>query len=284
MGIDGLCPSIPIDGGDCIEATTDVKHVEYFDSVIRLQSCYRVSGFIATGPRTYMATVEHDASLVIGQKARFEPATNLEISIVYFNFAIYDMLKTRIKDTRLLTDYIGRVEANSLRPTSTGKILRKTLLQGEMGSQVEITLWPDKQDLIDDDVTKGDIIAITSTKVTEHNGRLQLESTYLTTVFVNPDMPQTIDHVNRLMSLPATQQTTRQEQTITLLDMKLASQQIIKSPMNFTCEAKIKRIHENRGWYYVLCSKCSNKLYPQKNNGGISYVCKDDDKITPNFS
>ncbi|KAL3619323.1 hypothetical protein CASFOL_036893 [Castilleja foliolosa] len=62
------------------------------------------------------------------------------------------------------------------------------------GSQVEITLWPEMRHLIGDEVTQGDIVAITSTMVTEHNGRRQLESTYLTTVFVNPDMPQPIDH------------------------------------------------------------------------------------------
>ncbi|KAL3615999.1 hypothetical protein CASFOL_040293 [Castilleja foliolosa] len=50
-----------------------------------------------------MATVDHAASLVIGRKARFDPAPDLSIPNVYFKFATYDMLKTRIKDPRLLT-------------------------------------------------------------------------------------------------------------------------------------------------------------------------------------
>ncbi|KAL3639642.1 hypothetical protein CASFOL_017549 [Castilleja foliolosa] len=183
--------------GDCIEATADVKHIEHFDSVIQLLSCYKVSGYIATGPRTYMATVDHTASLVIGQKARFYPAPNLSIPDEYFNFATYYALKTRIKDARLLTDYIGRVKTNSLRSTRTGKILQKTLLRDEMKTEVEITLWPEKLHLIGDEVIPRDIVAITLMMVTEHNGHLQLESTYLTTAFVNPDMPQTIDHINR---------------------------------------------------------------------------------------
>ncbi|KAL3627816.1 hypothetical protein CASFOL_028231 [Castilleja foliolosa] len=144
--------------GDGIEATADVKHIEHFDSVIKLESCYKLSGYIATGAWTYMATVDHPASLVIRQKARFDPAPELSLPTVYFNFATYDMLKRRIKDTRLLT------ETNCLRPTRTGKILRTTLLLDEMKSDVEITLWP-KTHLIGDNVIPGDIVAITSTMI-----------------------------------------------------------------------------------------------------------------------
>ncbi|KAL3654635.1 hypothetical protein CASFOL_001620 [Castilleja foliolosa] len=269
--------------GDCIEATADVKQEEHFDTVIQLQSCYKVSGYIATSPRTYMATVDHAASLVIGRKARFEPATDQSIPSAYFSFATYDMLKGRIRDSRLLTDYIGRVEANSLRSTSKEKVLRKILLQDELKKQVEITLWPDKIHLIGDEVIPGDIVAITSTMVTEYNGRLQLESTHLTTVFINLNMPQTIDHINRLNALPAMEPNSRDEPTTTLADLKLGSKQTIQNAKNFTCAAKIIHFNENRGWYYVLCSKCSNKLYPEQNNDRLNFVCKDDDNITPNY-
>ncbi|KAL3630442.1 hypothetical protein CASFOL_023426 [Castilleja foliolosa] len=252
--------------GDCIEAVAEVKDIEYFDSVIKLQSCYK-----------------HCASLVIGHNAKFDPSTNESIPTVYFNFANYEMLKTRIRDSRTLTDYIGRVVGNCLRSTGTGKTLRKTTLQGEMGPQIEVTLWPEVIHVIGDEVTHGDIVAITSTMVTEYNGRLQLESTHLTTAFRNPDMPQTNDYVNRLRALPATQPNSRKEPTATLLDLKLRSKQNIQISSNYTCEAKIKDIHENRDWYYVLCSKCSKKLYPQKDNGNVNYVCKDDQNITANF-
>ncbi|KAL3656129.1 hypothetical protein CASFOL_000525 [Castilleja foliolosa] len=119
--------------GDCIEATADVKHIEHFNSMIQLQSCYRVSGYICVGPRSYMATVDHPASLIIGQKAKFDRIVANDIPTSYFKFATYDTLKTRIKDLSLL-------------------------------SEIEITLWPDKLHLIGDDVIPGDIVAITSVK------------------------------------------------------------------------------------------------------------------------
>ncbi|KAL3629937.1 hypothetical protein CASFOL_026249 [Castilleja foliolosa] len=269
--------------GDCIEATADFKNIEHFDSVIQLFSCYRVTGHICTGPRTYMATVEHPASLVIGQKATFERITNDAIPTVYFNFATHDTIKGRIKQTKLLTDYIGRVEKNYLQSTTKGMQLRKTLLQDEMKRKVEITLWPDIRHLIGDKVIPGDILAITSAMVTEHNGHLQLESTYLTTTFRNSDMPETMEHVHRLKALPAMQPAEIIDQTVTLLDLKLASQQKIQTARKFTCQARVTKIHDNRGWYYVLCSKCSKKLYPEQDNDEVIFVCEDDNDIVPNF-
>ncbi|KAL3615620.1 hypothetical protein CASFOL_041281 [Castilleja foliolosa] len=180
-------------------------------------------------------------------------------------------------------DYIGRVETNSLRTTRTEKTLRKILIRDEMKKDVEITLWPEKVHLIGNEVIPGDIVAITSMMVTEHNGRVQLESTYLTNAFVNPHMPQTIDHINRLNAIPPMEPSARNEQIATLLDIKLTSQQNIQNPKNFICKATIKRVHEDQGWYYVLCSKCGQKLYPQQKNDNLNFVCKDDDDIIPNF-
>ncbi|KAL3639544.1 hypothetical protein CASFOL_017451 [Castilleja foliolosa] len=204
--------------GDGIEATADVKHIEYFDSVINLQSCYRVSGYICTGRRTYMTTVDHPASLAIGQKAKFHPVTNLNIPTIYFNFATYEKIKTRIKDAKLLTDRACTQKLTVV--YEHRKTAKENTCTGSNGREVEITLWPEMRHLIGDDVIPGHIVAITSTM---HGSR------------------------------------------------------------NFTCEAIIKEIHEERGWYYVLCSKCSSKLYPQQDSGRLNFVCKDDDDITPNF-
>ncbi|KAL3618574.1 hypothetical protein CASFOL_037656 [Castilleja foliolosa] len=278
-----LCYQLVDIYGDGIEATAEVKHIEHFDSLIQLQSCYKVSDYICTGARTYMATVNHAASLVIGEKAVFELIINADIPRFYFNFATYDTIKRRFKDSKLLTDYIGRVQKNFLCSTQKGKQLRKTKIQDDMGKEVEITLWPEMAHLIGDDVVAGDIVAITSTTVTEYNGRMQLESTYLTTVVINPDMPQTIEHISRLQNIPTIQSTATEEQRVTILDLKLNNLKNIQGSKNFACEARITKIQEDRGWYYVLCSKCTSKLYPEEDSDTLIFVCKDDRNITPNF-
>ncbi|KAL3629942.1 hypothetical protein CASFOL_026254 [Castilleja foliolosa] len=68
----------------------------------------------------------------------------------------------------LLQNYIGRVEKNAMQSTRTGKQLRKTRIQDDMGREVEITLWPEACHLIRDDVVPGDIVVIGSTTVSEH--------------------------------------------------------------------------------------------------------------------
>ncbi|KAI7742301.1 hypothetical protein M8C21_032919, partial [Ambrosia artemisiifolia] len=78
-----------------------------------------------------------------------------------------------------------------------------------------------------------DIVAITSTQVSNYYGLIQLESTYLTSVTINPNLPQTAAHVTR-----------------------------------------------NR--FYVSCSKCTKTLYPEEDES-LTFVCKDDDDIVPNF-
>ncbi|KAL3628435.1 hypothetical protein CASFOL_027481 [Castilleja foliolosa] len=92
------------------------------------------------------------------------------------------------KTLRPIPDYIGRVEKNSLRSTSTGKQLRKVLSLPRL---------------------------------------LQLESTYLTMTLINPDLPQTVDHVNRLRELPPMQTTGMNEPMVTL-DLSLTNQQNIQ--------------------------------------------------------
>ncbi|KAL3619057.1 hypothetical protein CASFOL_036627 [Castilleja foliolosa] len=224
--------------------------------------------------------------LVIGQRATFTSIPGSDIPTVHFNFADYDTLRGSIKNPKLLTDYIGRVEKNLLRTTGTGKTLRKTLLRDESRHQIEITLWPDARHLIGDEVVSGDIVAITSTTVTEHNSVIQLESTYLTSVVINPELPQTEAHVNRLKTLPATQETRTDEKMVTIEDLvpnNPVAHASLKGTTNLTCHAKIIQLHEDRGWFYVSCSKCSNKLYPQHQKGQLIFVCKDDADVTPNF-
>ncbi|KAL3646267.1 hypothetical protein CASFOL_011447 [Castilleja foliolosa] len=245
--------------GDCIEASAELRHIEHFDAIIRLGSCYKVSEYVCVGPRTYMATVDHGASLVIGQRATFTSIPGSDLPTVHFNFADYDTLRGRIKNPKSLTDYIGRVEKNSLRTTGTGKTLRKTLLRDESGHQIEITLWPDARHLIGDEVVPGDIVAITSTTVTEHN-------------IINPELPQTEAHVNRLKTLPATQETRTDEKMVTIEDLV---------PNNLVAHASLKTCHNLQPLRKLIAKHEYHHLVISL--AGLIFVCKDDADVTPNF-
>ncbi|MFS8000683.1 hypothetical protein Hanom_Chr12g01181261 [Helianthus anomalus] len=98
-----LCYQFVDRNGDGIEATADGDKIEYFDKIIRLQSCYRVTGYVCTKPRDYMATINHPASLIIGKKAKFVPIESADIPNIYFGFVSYEVLRGRIKVNKMLT-------------------------------------------------------------------------------------------------------------------------------------------------------------------------------------
>ncbi|MFS7985025.1 hypothetical protein Hanom_Chr11g00993481 [Helianthus anomalus] len=127
--------------GDAIEAIADQKEQAYFDSIIKVQSCYRVNNYIVVEPRKYMPTIQHNASLRIGKRARFVPLSDTNIPTQYFNFANYEEIKNRSESTKLLTE-----------------------------NPIQITLWPEKRDLIGNETIPGDILAIASTLVTDFQG------------------------------------------------------------------------------------------------------------------
>ncbi|KAM0062249.1 putative nucleic acid-binding, replication factor A [Helianthus debilis subsp. tardiflorus] len=110
---------------------------------------------------------------------------------------------------------------------------------------------------------------------------MQLESTHLTTVAINPDTPQTAEYVDRLEALPLVQPEDL-EPMLTLLELSSPQRAQEKSSIQFRCYAWIEKIHENRGWFYVHCSKCDKKVYPEQ-DGSLNYVCKDNDDISPKF-
>ncbi|KAM0006417.1 putative nucleic acid-binding protein [Helianthus debilis subsp. tardiflorus] len=191
---DELCYQFVDQHGDGIEATGDTLEIEFFDSIIRLNSCYKVSGYVCTKASDYMATANHIASIV--RKTKFVPVENPNIPSMCFGFISYNLLFNRIKNNKVLTDSIGHVKRNYL-----FTILTKVVLRDERMNMVEITLWPEKRHLIGTDVGPGNIVAITSAQVSKYS-MIQLESTHLTEVAINPDTPQTAEYVARLKALP----------------------------------------------------------------------------------
>ncbi|KAD4888707.1 hypothetical protein E3N88_20780 [Mikania micrantha] len=264
--------------GDAIEARADIDMKKYFEAIIQVKSCYTVTKYVVVENTSYMPVLKHEASLKIGKKAQFEPLSDDSIPHYFFQFASYDELDDRMKPPKQLT---GIVEKSFEKITNTGKTLRKVNLKDVSNKSVQITLWPDKAHLIGNDVVQGDVVAITSTKVTQFDTLKQLESTYSTEVFVNPDFDNIQQHICRLRKITATdvtQPTT--EKAITIHD--LLDHLFTAEKLKFTCAARIKDIQAYRKWFYVQCSKCSNTLYLELGDSPC-YVCKNHDDIEPKF-
>ncbi|KAD3338148.1 hypothetical protein E3N88_33669 [Mikania micrantha] len=264
--------------GDGIEVTADIDQKDYFESIIEVQSCYTVSKYVVIGNRSFMPVLKHEASLKIGKKAIFEPLLADDIPDHFFQFASYDELDNRMTLPKQLTDFIGIVEKNYQWTTNTGKTLRKINLKDIR--LVQITLWPDKRHLVGDNVVRGDILAVTSTMVTEYDALKQLESTYSTEIFVNPTFTDVQEHVCRLKEIISDIIEPAAENIITLHDL-LDNIPTAGKP-KFTCIARIKEIQAYRSWFYVQCSICNTKMYLEIGDTSY-YVCKDHEDMTPKF-
>ncbi|KAD6454133.1 hypothetical protein E3N88_08839 [Mikania micrantha] len=108
----------------------------------------------------------------------------------------------------------------------------------------------------------------------------QLESTYSTEVFVNPDFDNIQQHICRLRQITTTDVTQPTEKTITIHD--LLDQLSTAGKLKFTCAERIKDIQAYRKWFYVQCSKCRNTLYLELGDSPC-YVCKNHDDIEAKF-
>ncbi|KAL8241204.1 hypothetical protein R6Q59_014559 [Mikania micrantha] len=217
-----------------------------------------------------MPAIQHRASLRIGKYATIQPLLGKNLPTYYYKFASYKDLPRRMELPKLLTDYIGRIEDVSDIMIRSGKKMRKVIIQDESRNIIEITLWGDKANLIEKRDSMGKILAITSTTVTQFKDKLQLESTTATTTDVNPSIPDLNTYIDRFKNLGETSHHQPREKMITITEVK--SIDIADNLQNrYKCVATVIDIQEHRNWYYVICSMCTKKVYPQRND----FVCED---------
>ncbi|XP_076882458.1 uncharacterized protein LOC143530933 isoform X2 [Bidens hawaiensis] len=206
-----------------------------------------------------------------------------QLTIICINHLRLKIAEVTLTHYSTTTDYIGRVVSNKLSDTKTNITLRKIRITDISGNPIVITLWPDKINLIDDTTVAGDILAITTTRVTEYDGFKQLESTYLTTVTVNPTTPNTKLYIDRLKDLPTAAPQDEDGIPITIHELlNTTSVDNMNERKTYSCMATIKEIFSYRNWYYEQCSMCRKPLHPEDNDTS-KFACRNHDNITPKF-
>ncbi|KAK9049500.1 hypothetical protein SSX86_031531 [Deinandra increscens subsp. villosa] len=255
--------------GDGIEAICASHEEDYFDSFIHIQSCYTLTKYVTVPSRTYMAVVPHNTSLRFGKNASFAPLPECGIPAYYYNFANFSVIVSRKVNSSLkiyptlLSDYIGRVERiRNITSTKSKKEFIKILVQDEHNNVLEVTVWDKSLFKFQTEEAINQVIAVTSTVVTEYNDTLQLETTAASTISINPAIQDINDYITRYIDLkiPTTLGTGEKKVTIAEL-LEHNSNENMGS--RFACKATITSISTYMKWNYALCSECPNKLYPQ---------------------
>ncbi|CAH1445052.1 unnamed protein product [Lactuca virosa] len=123
--------------GDAIEAYGYLGDKGYFDSIMRMESCYSISNYVCDNGNTFFDTVPH---------------------------------KTKIN-----LDYIGRVENVYEVVRTQGNAILKLKLEKLSGTMIETTLWDEVANSFDKEAIEAFpspvIVVVTSMKVTQYLAR-----------------------------------------------------------------------------------------------------------------
>ncbi|XP_076887723.1 uncharacterized protein LOC143537952 [Bidens hawaiensis] len=277
---------------DAIQVVADLRDVEHFNAIITLQSCYRVTNYICESCRYIGKVVPHCAIIRIGKAATFLQILDDGFPSHYFNFVTYENLRARLNKRQLLTDYVGKVEIESITDSliqSDKNCLKIKLLQDPSGEVIEATLSGEVATLFDKDALMHStvIAALTSMKVVENEGALQLTSTSATHIYVDPNIEQAKaiaakfqgenTAIERSMSGNKDNESERNRATLAELLEKIPKHH---TGTRFTCIASITKINKRRSWYYKGCTECLKKLKPR---GDIMACADHGDILKPRY-
>ncbi|KAK9069759.1 hypothetical protein SSX86_010155 [Deinandra increscens subsp. villosa] len=98
-------------------------------------------------------------------------------------------------------DYLGRVEKVTRVFVRGGRNMMKELLLGESEYLLELTLWEQLAFSYQGKIPVGKIVALMSVQVTEYDGNLQLEFTTVTSIDIDPPIPQLQQIYSRLRNV-----------------------------------------------------------------------------------
>ncbi|GJR63532.1 DNA helicase [Tanacetum coccineum] len=193
--------------GNAIQANMGKADIAYFSSLLQDGSAYRISKFTCVPTSNYQQNLENETTLRFGKYTSFENIPADTFPKHYFNFTSYNQLDTKMQrqDTMTtqkqptLTDYIGSLipVENVQTFGSAGSnltIVRKLDIENLNGDIVELAIWDEmakgfrKEEV--DKMPKPVIFAVSSCKVSEYGGILQLLATSATHYYMNPEIPE----------------------------------------------------------------------------------------------
>ncbi|GJX79269.1 nucleic acid-binding, OB-fold protein [Tanacetum coccineum] len=275
--------------GNAIQANMGKADIAYFSSLLQDGSAYRISKFTCVPTSNYQQNLENETTLRFGRYTSFENIPADTFPKHYFNFTSYNQLGTKMQrqDTmttqkqQTLTDYIGSLirVGNVQTFGSAGSnltIVRKLDIENLNGDIVELAIWDEmakgfrKEEV--DKMPKPVIFAVSSCKVSEYGGILQLLATSATHYYMNPEIPELQElhaqfaarydlhpllEISKTKSKDPSQEKDRNRFPLsTLLQQNPDSYKGVR----FTAYATIAGINTNRDWYYEACSKCARKV------------------------
>ncbi|XP_074278710.1 uncharacterized protein LOC141602306 [Silene latifolia] len=212
--------------GEHIHATIPQKWIRSFKDDIQEGRIYEVAHFeVAKNNRGYRP-VHTNENLI-----KFTPFTSIieqpeesnKIEKHKFEFHQLDLIHERNNKTDYLIDVIGvltGVENKTEVRTEKGITeIRNIYIEDERQNEVKATLWGEAANFVSEADTRGPgvnkIIVITSTRVARYKDEYQLSSTYGTKVYINIQIPEAKNLLERIAKPRKVQQIENNKQELT---------------------------------------------------------------------
>ncbi|KAK9053598.1 hypothetical protein SSX86_024672 [Deinandra increscens subsp. villosa] len=263
LGGDGA----PIEG-DAIQAVAHgQRNIRFVESKLELHLCYRIQRYVCT-----------------------EVDKPEDFLCHYFEPMIYDELHSICDKKDEVTDYIGFLQRKEYRPTKSKDDMLKLTISNSIGRRVTAALWKEVNQLLEkvdrqqlEDTELPALIAVSSVKVTDFMGSLQLQSTPTTYLYINPVSP-VIDSL--LDSLRETEERRQHAEALAPPPvpvngdkMTIAElQQLDRDMLNdrtVIVEGAVTEVHISKGWFYNACTNCPS---PAKKSGD-QWACASDGRF-----
>lgn len=93
--------------GGAIQAFARLSDKSYFDSLMKINGCYRLSNYICEKVSEYMLAIPHSTAIRIGKAAKFEEIPDVDFPRYYFNLIPHEKLSSRLNIHTILTGMLS---------------------------------------------------------------------------------------------------------------------------------------------------------------------------------
>ncbi|KAK1355407.1 hypothetical protein POM88_048663 [Heracleum sosnowskyi] len=195
-----------------------------------------------------------------------------------FELVAFNSLKSRIRDTKYLTDVMGLLQKRYLMSSrNTAKGTKDILLIDitDGSEKVNVTVWDPLATILNEELNKisdkGNIImVITSCKITEYEGVLQASTYSPSKFYINPDYDAVYPLRYRLLN--SVTESSVSCETISATDCSIKKigvyklEDIIKlrntdlEELEVICHVKVSNVDINSKWWYYSCDTCPTEV------------------------
>ncbi|CAI9264105.1 unnamed protein product [Lactuca saligna] len=254
----------------------------YIESVLNVSECYTISKYSCPELDKYQKVLENNFYKDVGLSSVIKPLANtITIPATWFRFASKSQLTELGEHPSYYLDFIGMVSKirdctkHDGQPTGD-----KIISESFRGNEVPINIWKEcftnpmkfSRSLIIPPPAMT-VVAVTNLKPSLSRGTLRHGSSHATHVYVNPQIPETIELMN-LYSGPYRPLTTPSGIPANLKEIreKSRSQLLDKT---FLVKASIADIVFQDKWCQMICPTCRDPIFKR----GTKWYCGAHSKI-----